>query len=338
MKLKNYTPFKGMAWESVDCNNQNFVTSLLRLKFKLLKNDTSNEWKMQLLPDQGELFGADVFYDEEVMGSVKYESDYVPFKVCADLIVNATAVAPNDKELSSWSCGVVLYDPNGVKLNSLRLEVKGPLTHGLRESVKNVPIRYELAKGGTLSAKKDDEGKLIATKLDLYNHAGCGKYPNHEKSKLCCEQNFYAGHSLKIPPGFGVIHRSWKSRLDLAGTYDKKWVKNQHPLPPHDFNYLHNQAAHPLLMVKEYIQAGSKIELENLSQESSNISFTIPEFKLLSRVKTQTDSTMEVLMLDTLIVDLDEEDDYIVYASYRAYTLFMDRLKEVELILIEDKV
>jgi hypothetical protein len=42
-------------------------------------------------------------------------------------------------------------------------------------------------------------------------------------------------------------------------------------------------------------------------------------------------------MLDTLIVDLDEEEEYIVYASYRAYTPFMDIVKEVELMLIEEE-
>jgi hypothetical protein len=46
---------------------------------------------------------------------------------------------------------------------------------------------------------------------------------------------------------------------------------------------------------------------------------------------------MEVLMLDTLLIDLDEEDDYVVYASYRAYTPFNDEIEEVELMLIEDK-
>jgi len=337
MNLKNYTPFKGMAWESVDANNQSFVTSLLRLKFKLVKAEGEGEWSLQLLPDQGELFGADVFYDKEVMGSVKYESDYVPFKVCADLVVNATAIYAKDMESKSWYCSVSLYSPTGEKLNALRLNVKGPIRLGFRDAVREVPIRYELAKGGTLSVKKDEEGKLVAKKIDLYNHAGCGSYPNHENSKPCSEQIYYSGHSLKVPPGFGFIHRSWKSRLDLAGTYDKAWIDTQHPLPPDDFNYLHNQAAHPLLMAKDYIAAGSRVELENLTREESKIWFTVPEFKLLSRVKSQTDSTMEVLMLDTLIVDLDEEDDYVVYASYRAYTQVIDTLTEVELILIKEE-
>lgn len=329
MELKNYTPFAGMAWESWDANGEVFVTSLLRLKFKLVKTETKGEWRLQLVEEQGDLFGADEFYStsttlsagtsttlsasEEKLENVKYESDYVPFKPCADLVVNATAKVPYKDELKSWTCSVALYDKNQYKLNSLSLEVKGPIANGLREATSAVPIRY-------IYAKNDN----------TYNPI--------DKESYYDNQIFYAdGTSSNVPAGFGFIHRGWKSRLDLAGTYDKKWIKEQHPLPPHDFSYLHHQAAHPRLMVKDYIEAGSTIKLENLIEEELSSYFTVPEFKLLSRIKTQTDSTMEVLMLDTLLIDLDEEDDYVVYASYRAYTHFNDEVEYVELMLIEDK-
>jgi hypothetical protein len=313
MNLKNYTPFSGMAWESWDCNGETFVTSLLRLKFKLVKTKKEREWKLQLIEEQGDLFGADEFYDEDKKENVKYESDYVPFKPCADLVVNATAKVPYKNELKSWTCSVALYDKNEVKLNSLSLEVKGAFRNGLRDATSKIPIRYVYAKNNN-------------------------QYNPIEKESHYDNQIFYAdGTSSNVPAGFGFIHRSWKSRLDLAGTYDKKWIRTQHPLPPHDFNYLHHQAAHPRLMVKNYIEAGSRIELENLIEEELSSYFVIPEFKLLSRIKTQTKSTMEVLMLDTLLIDLDEEDDYVVYASYRAYTPFNDEIEEVELMLIEDK-
>lgn len=313
MNLNNYTPFAGMAWESWDSNGERFVTSLLRLKFKLVKTEKEKEWKLQLLEEQGELFSADEFYDEDKKENVKYESDYVPFKLCADLVVNATAKVPYKNELKSWRCSVALYDKNSVKLNSLTLEVKGPIVNGLREATSEVPIRYIYAKNNT-------------------------KYNPIEKESYYDNQIFYAdGTSSNVPAGFGFIHRGWKSRLDLAGTYDEKWIKTQHPLPPHDFSYLHYQSAHPRLMVKDYIEAGSRVVLENLIEEELSSYFVIPEFKLLSRIKTQTKSSMEVLMLDTLLVDLDEEDDYVVYASYRAYTPFYDEVEEVELMLIEEK-
>lgn len=313
MDLKNYTPFAGMAWESWDSNGRPFVTSLLRLKFKLVKTNKEKEWVLQLLEEQGDLFSTDEFYDEKKMENVKYESDYVSFKPCADLVVNATAQVPYKDELKSWTCSVKLYDNRQQKLNSLMLEVKGPITNGFREAIGSVPIRY-----------------IYANNNKQYNPI--------EKESYYNNQVFYAdGTSSNVPAGFGFIHRSWKSRLDLAGTYDKKWIKEQHPLPPHDFSYLHNQAAHPKLMVKNYIEAGSRIELENLIKEELSSYFIIPEFKLLSRIKTQTSSKMEVLMLDTLVIDLDEEDDYVVYASYRAYTPFYDEVEQVELMLIEDK-
>lgn len=314
MDFKNYTPFAGMAWESWDSNGQAFVTSLLRLKFKLIPTENSEELQLQLLPDQGDLFGADEFYDEEKKETVQYESDYVNYKPCADLVVNATTTSPYEDGAKSWLCGVALYDSKMNKLNSLRLQVKGAHNYGFREKTNEVAIRYTSAKP----------------------HA---RYNPREEGSYYDEQVFYAdGTSSNVPAGFGFIHRSWKNRLDLAGTYDKKWIKEQHPLPPHDFNYLHNQAAHPRLIVKNYIEVGSKVVLENLIAGSPKTHFIIPEFKLLARITTQTQSKFEVLMLDTLLVDLDSEEDNVVYASYRAFTPFFDRVKNVELMLIEEEV
>lgn len=311
MDFKNYTPFAGMAWESWDSNGQAFVTSLLRLKFKLIPIENSEELQLQLLPDQGDLFGVDEFYDDEKKETVQYESDYVNYKPCADLVVNATTESPYDDGARSWLCGVALYDLKMNKLNSLRLQVKGVHNYGLREKTNEVAIRYTSAKPHT-----------------RYNPIEEGSYYN--------EQVFYAdGTSSNVPAGFGFIHRSWKNRLDLAGTYDKKWIREQHPLPPHDFNYLHNQAAHPRLIVKNHIEPGSKVVLENLIGRTKK-NFTIPEFKLLSRIITQTQSKFEVLMLDTLLIDLDSEEDNVVYASYRAFTPFFDTVKRVELMLIEE--
>lgn len=339
MYLKNYTPFAGNAWENLDANGKWHVTSLLRLKFKLMKGDEQGEWKLKLLPEQGDLFGADIFFDKERMGSVQYESDYVPFKPCADLVVNATAIFPNAQEGTNWSCGVTLYSPTMQKLNELRLRVKASKEYGVRKATNRIPIRYEYAKGGVLSQKKDEEGKLVPHKVNHYNPVGCGKYRHREEDEACSEQIFYTdGVNLKVPPGFGFIHRSWKSRLALAGTYDQEWIDNQHPLPPHDFNFLHNQAAHPLLIAKDYIEAGSRIELDNLIAEEPLSYFTVPEFKLLSRVTTQTRQELAVLMLDTLLIDLDgDKEEYHLYASYRAYTPLFDKVEQIELILIEEE-
>ena len=51
------------------------------------------------------------------------------------------------------------------------------------------------------------------------------------------------------PAGFGFIGRSWRPRIDLAGTYDEAWQRTRAPLPPPDFDtHYHNAASHGLVM------------------------------------------------------------------------------------------
>ena len=44
---------------------------------------------------------------------------------------------------------------------------------------------------------------------------------------------------------FGPIGRNFKSRVTLAGTYDKKWLDEIYPFLPADFDEQYYQAAPP---------------------------------------------------------------------------------------------
>ena len=70
------------------------------------------------------MFGADEFYDEEKKENVKYESDYVPFKPCADLVVNATAQVPYNNVVNIPITGYPLNKNNTESQNLKVLEMK----------------------------------------------------------------------------------------------------------------------------------------------------------------------------------------------------------------------
>ena len=72
------------------------------------------------------------------------------------------------------------------------------------------------------------------------------------------------------PAGFGFVGRSWSPRIALAGTYDDKWVEEQHPYPPHDIDYAYWNAA-PKDQQIEFFHPQARIELWNLTKpEFSN--------------------------------------------------------------------
>ena len=334
MQFINYTPFAGDAWETVNSDGQWFATALARVRFKLIKGDQTGEWRWQLDPEQGDLFAEDEFHRNDIGSSVRYEADYVNFKPAGDLIINASSYAPEGEAQTAWSCGVQVYSPAGECANRLDLKIQGPKGVLLRQAVVKTPIRYEYCAGGILKVKnrgKEDESLTV----DLYNPVGCGRY--FYQGELPREPQIrYAGKALKAPPGFGAIHRSWKSRLDLAGTYDQEWVDEQHPLPPHDFDFRHNQAAHPCLIVENYFQAGAQIHLENLIKDHPHSYFEIPEYRLMARIHTRHEQRLVGMTMDTLLLDIDSEDpqDFRVYASWRVYDRLYGEAQSAEVMLL----
>jgi len=66
------------------------------------------------------------------------------------------------------------------------------------------------------------------------------------------------------PAGFGFIGRSWSPRIALAGTYDEKWVEEQHPYPPHDLDYGYWNGA-PKDQQIDFFYPNSRLELWNLT-------------------------------------------------------------------------
>jgi hypothetical protein len=335
MQFHNYTPFAGNAWETVNADGQWFATALVRARFKLLASGQKGQWHWQPDPEQGDLFAEDQFYRDDIDSSVRYESDYVSYKPAGDLIVNACTYAPGGEAQPTWNCSVHLYTSDDQCINRLGLTVQSRKNMLRREVASQIPIRYEHCFGGILRAHHlglEDE----TLEYNLYNPVGCGRhiYPGEPE---CTVQINYQDNPLKhIPPGFGAIHRSWKSRLDLAGTYDQNWTDKQHPLPPHDFNFHHNQAAHPQLTVEGYFQPGSTVYLENLVQGEKYSRFTIPDYRLMARIDTLHEQRIVRMVLDTLLVDIDSREpaDFRVYASWRAYIKLYGEAQSAEVMLI----
>jgi hypothetical protein len=331
MQFNNYTPFAGDAWENVDSENRRYVTAVARARFLLREGSVPGALELVPDPDQGELFGEDLFYGERGRSSVRYESDYVPFKAHTDVVLNADAAAPGGRARSFWECGVRIYAKNGDLLKSYGLEVRGEKRYlkagaawlpGVREKAVRVPVRYERAKGGTVMLKEEEGGERCL-KIDPYNPVGCGmKKLRDPEGTVFAPQVVYLDtpEAKRVPPGFGFINRAWESRTEYAGTYDEAWLENQHPLPPRDFDLRYRQAAHPELVMEGHLKGGCRFELLHLLEGEAVHAFTLPELTLLSRLRTHTGEFYAKMNLDTLVVDIGGEakEEHRVYVSWRA--------------------
>lgn len=116
MQVVNNTPFPAIAWISSDHQEKRYITTLARVKYRFESMDEEGLWTLNLDPDQGELFVKDIFYDEKKR-DVQFESDFVPYKQRADLIVNLS-----DSKQEYGKCGVEVlrYDSQESSSSLLR--------------------------------------------------------------------------------------------------------------------------------------------------------------------------------------------------------------------------
>ncbi len=336
MELENMTPCPAISWTNLDANGDENLTTVVRAKFKFYPTNDKSSWELRFAEEQGELFGADKFYDDDTNQSLQYESDFVPFKPRTDVIINANAYSTNIIPSEKWLCGVKIKDLEGnIRLENW-LEVTGE-RHWRRdflgwaldkpELATKVPIRYEKAFGGEVVEK--EEGKEDKYHAVCYsNPIGTGLLHKKHPDKVVPAPQIqdpddpldkYDPYKQFKPKGLGFYHRAWDLRLPLAGTYDEAWQENQWPLPPHDFNQAFNQAAHPDMIVDGYLKGGEIVTLYNLLPERNRHQFTLPIIQFSQHFSVVERTFVFPLQLDTVIIDVESESyrEWFVYASWR---------------------
>ena len=326
MRIKNPTPFPAVAWETVDARKSWRLTLLLRIRYRF-QPGLPGEWTLRLTPDQGEWFTRDIYYHAAPDSPVRYESDFIPGKPAADVIINALARTATPKH--RWHCGVLLTAPDGGILAHPRIEVSSERWHRKagREwqtdeprKVNRVPVRYDRAYGGTLFHPDADRPVLAEHPA---NPAGTGlTHPEMAGNPWLEPQLQWLDRGRApedTPPGFGIIPRTWAARLALAGTYDDDWLEQQHPYPPHDFDPRHYQAANPALILEDYLPPGTRFELSNLMGEDRVDRFQIPELPVVADIRTGHETNRYSLPIDTVLVDIEagEADEWSVWISHR---------------------
>jgi len=318
-EVRNHTAFPSQYFQMVDVAGQIFHVMVSRLTYTLRKVDA--EGCLVLADAQHPLVAADQFYGEPNLSSVLQESDYAPFKPRCDLIFNhAVAHAPNGEPKKSWTVGIKVGE--WVK----RLAVTGPRQLvregggwrlGEPELVVSIPIRYELAWGGTCvwpppqPDVPDAEPQILAR--EVRNPIGYGfidsawdahAQPAHRPAPQI--ESF--GRLFDPKPGdypvvgLGAVGRWWQPRLALAGTYDEHWKQARWPGLPEDFDFGYWNCA-PEDQQIDYPQGGETVVLAGL-HPGGEVRFRLPRpaLKLLLHLDVGV-PLFKPLLTDTLIFD-----------------------------------
>lgn len=327
-------------------NNTEFITECIPLQDKegdcltvISKGTfimTSNS--IQLAEEQLPLLYGDQFHDNVDPPVIKYESDIVPFKPAADIILAGSAHAPKGKK------AIVLDTILKVGNKTKKIRVFGnrrwvysgmmiPEYISKPEPFIAMPLTSNRAFGGidilgggychenitgTGFFSKKSKKAVNNSPLPNLEHPGMliKKCMDHPKST-----------------GYGVYGRSWAPRLGYAGTYDEKWRKNKSPNLPDDFDYRFYNAAYPDLQINGFLKGNETIELSNLSPHGQ-VSFALPGLQLSAEVLFEDEKIPETLSqamsLDTLCLMPDESLLYMVWrCRFSTVERSMETIREI---------
>ncbi len=258
----------------------------------------------------GKLISGDVYYDDPMNSPVKYESDFVPFKLATDVVVNGTAYAPNGEPTTSFTAsvqvGTVRKDILVMGDRVCRFRDGGPPAFSDPEPLTSIEVRYDRAYGG-MDIYSDPKlpcpygrnplgrGFVIAnTKravagLELPNLEDPGDLLTPER---LCLGHFVHWERQPMPQGFGWFPKHWRPRGELAGVMpadrgverelrrayalvvppDQREMYAQTGLPDMDFRFFNG--ASPGLVLP-FLSGSEWVQLTNLTPDGE-IHFQLP--------------------------------------------------------------
>lgn len=248
----------------------------------------------------------DIPYDDHPEESVRYDSDFVPFKPKTDLLLVGSCHVPGGKPVEA--CDVTFH------VGSFH---KGLVVIGERsrkksspKPFKKMPIRYERAYGGP-GFGRNPLGRGVKTEA----------LPNIGTSSL--------PESSREPAGFGPIPNTWPQRMSKVGSFNRKWLKERWPWLPGDFDWTYFNGAPEDQQLDGYLRGDEELAFGNLHPEHPMYACRLPGVVPQVFVRKKGNLEEVPLNLDTLYVDMDREKVILVWRGLTAVeTIRMNEIEE----------
>jgi hypothetical protein len=181
------------------------------------------------------IISGDLFYGDPMNSSVKNESDFVPFKIATDIVLNGRAYVPNGKPTQSLIASIQVGSQRknilviGDRVCRFREKAVPAFTDP--KPFTTMDIRYEDAYGG-IDIYSDTKlpcpyvrnplghGYVVKnTRKTIENLALPNiEDPNHRLTpQSLCIDHFMYWERQPMPQGFGWYGKSWQPRAALAG-------------------------------------------------------------------------------------------------------------------------
>jgi len=272
---------------------------------------------MRLADAQLPLVMADTFTGEPGFSAPVHEVDFAPRKPACDVLLVGSAHAPAGMQATGLS--VCLR----VGPLEKRAEVFGErawqrsgsgYVAGAPQPFTQLPLSYDRAFGGRDRRSADDtqhdaylanpvgRGWFSATQKDDARRIEGAPLPNLEHRG----QPVRDPHGSYAPVAFGPLGRGWPARARFGGTYDERWMNDDFPFLPRDFDERYYQAA-PEDQQLAHPKAALDVVLEGFTPDGAR-RFALPYFEAPVHVFPKRGGREDhVATLDTIVFEPDAE-------------------------------
>lgn len=244
----NSTPYLAEGFTSIDKACTKSFVVVLRATY-----DVDGDGNCRISDRQSPFVYADTHYGDPETTSIRVESDFVPIKPRAEILLDADAMVPGGA--TAESVEVALLGPSLDKraiVTGERRWHRGAF--GMRATrpllFDSMPLAWHLAFGG-MDRTFDDPADA---RSDPRNPIGRGFQVNSSTKAIdgrplpCIEHpksRIESWDDRPEPIGFGPVPRFAAERARHAGTYDQNWLDDVLPFLPGDFDDRYFLAAPP---------------------------------------------------------------------------------------------
>ena len=221
--------------------------------------------KLSRAEEQEPVMIAPDYLGEDGNSSMRAESDLGFPKPVTDVLVNGCAHAPGGRPVPEVPIGLRVGPLKKTLLvrgeNAIVLGPTGPMTTSPRPFT-TMPIRWERAFGGY----DDRDPDPMRQRMHVENPVGVGVAVRSSDLENTPGPNVvYPGDAFgQRAAGLLPVAAHWSPRRELAGTYDAKWMEEQAPLLPRDFDPRHALTAPKDQQLPTYLRPATPIEVINM--------------------------------------------------------------------------
>jgi hypothetical protein len=272
---------------------------------------------MRLADAQLPLVMADTFTAEPGFSAPVYEVDFAPRKPACDVLLVGGAHAPAGMQVTGMSVGLrvgPLVKRAEVFGERLWQRSVGGYVASAPQHFTQLPLSYDCAFGGVDKRSADEaqhdayaanpvgRGWFSAQQKDDVGRIEGAPLPNLEQPG----QPVRDPHGAYTPVAFGPLGRGWAQRARYAGTYDERWLKDDFPFLPKDFDERYYQAA-PADQQIPHPKAALEVVLEGVTPDGVR-RFTLPYFEAPVHVfPKRGERENYTATLDTIVFEPDAE-------------------------------